>query len=203
MNFKLRDIATVSSGVTFRSRIEPSREGDVTVIQMKDLDDNNLVILDDCMQVNFSNLKPKQLVKAGDIIFRSRGKNNTAAQLKEEIPNVIVAAPLFCIKPNTDKVTSDYLLWWINQPSSQAYLSSRSKGTTVKMISKQAIEDLEIKLPTLEQQRTIGDYFNFSNKEQVILEKIKNQRALYAQALMMSLASNQGLNKINNKESRY
>ena len=80
---KLKDIATVSSGVTFRSRIEVSKDGSVRVIQMKDLGDGNFVHLDESIHINHTKPKPIQLAKQGDIIFRSRGQTNTAALLKK------------------------------------------------------------------------------------------------------------------------
>ena len=69
MRLKLKNIATVSSGVTFRSSIEYSREGDVCVIRMKDLGDDNLVHLDGLTRLDHPTIKANQLVQPGDIIF--------------------------------------------------------------------------------------------------------------------------------------
>ena len=189
MVLKLKDIATISSGVTFRSRVEISNNGGVRVIQMKDLGDDNFVHLNEIIHVDLSTPKPNQLARLGDIIFRSRGQTNTAALLQEKVENTIVAAPLFRVRPDVKKVMPEFLLWWINQPSSQSYLASRSIGTVVKMVSKQGLEDLEVNLPSLEQQRKIADFFSLSMREQQLLEEIKNRRAIYAQGILMQMAS--------------
>lgn len=192
MMLKLKDIATVSSGVTFRSRIETSRDGNVRVIQMKDLGDDNFVHLKESIHIDHSKPKPNQLARPGDIIFRSRGQTNTAALLQEDTQNTIVAAPLFRVRPDTTKVVPEFLLWWINQPSSQSYLASRVKGTMVKMVSKQGLEDLEVNLPSLERQKKIADFFSLSMREQQLLEEIKNRKAIYAQGILMQMVHNQG-----------
>jgi restriction endonuclease S subunit len=189
MILKLKDIATVSSGVTFRSRIEASKDGGVRVIQMKDLGDDNFVHLGESIHIDHTQPKPNQLAKRGDIIFRSRGQTNTAALLNEDAESTIVAAPLFRVRADVKKVVPEFLLWWINQPSSQIYLASRSKGTMVKMVSKQGLEDLEVNLPSLEQQKKVAEFFSLSMREQQLLEEIKNRKAIYTQGILMQMAS--------------
>ncbi len=199
MILKLKDIATISSGVTFRSRIEQSASGNIRIIQMKDLGDDNFVHLKETMQIEYPRPKPGQLARQGDIIFRSRGQTNTAALLEENAENTIVAAPLFRIRSDTKKIVPEFLLWWINQPSSQAYLSSRSKGTMVKMVSKQGLEDLEVNLPSLEQQNKIAQFFRLSMREQNILEEIKNRKATCTQGILMQMVSESRLTTSNKK----
>lgn len=202
MVLKLKDIATVSSGVTFRSRIEASKDGDVRVIQMKDLGYDNFVHLGESIHIHHTKPKPNQLAKLGDIIFRSRGQTNTATLLNEDVESTIVAAPLFRVRPNIKKVVPEFLLWWVNQPSSQSYLESRSKGTMLKMVSKQDLEDLEVNLVSLEQQKKVAELFSLSMREQQLLEKIKNRRAIYNQGILMRMAS-ESCQTASNKKSSF
>ena len=199
MVLKLKDIATVSTGVTFRSRIEASPSGNVRIIQMKDLGKDNIVHLDQAVRIDYTRAKPSQLARIGDIIFRSRGHTNTAALLQEEVGDAVVTAPLFRIRSNTIKVIPEFLLWWINQPSSQAYLRSRSIGTMVKMVSKQGLEDLEVSLPPLRKQHEIAEFFNLSLNELCLLEKIKNRKALFTQGILMQIASESHVTANNQK----
>lgn len=59
----------------------------------------------------------------------------------------------------------------------------------IKMISKQDLEDLEINLPSLEQQAKIVEFFCLSMKEQQLLEEIKNRKAIHSQGILMQMAS--------------
>ena len=122
---KLKDLATISSGATFRARIEASQAGSVQLIQMKDLGADNLVHLAKCIRIEHPKPKPSQLAERGDIIFRSRGQAHTAALLNQAAASVIVAAPLFRIRADQAKVQPEFLLWWLNQASAQAYFASQ------------------------------------------------------------------------------
>ena len=189
MTLKLKDIATVSFGTTFRSRIMPAASGNLRLIQMKDLGRDNLVHLGQVVRIACAQPKPTQFAQVGDLIFRSRGQTNTAALLQEAAGDAIVAAPLLLIRPNTKRVVPEFLRWWINQPVSQAYLRSRSEGTSLKMVSKQSLEKLAVNLPPVEQQRQAVEFFRLSMQEQRLLEEIKIRKALYAQKILMGMAS--------------
>ena len=187
MTEKLKKLATISSGATFRSRIEASQAGNVRLIQMKDLGADNLVHLASCVRIEHPNPKPSQLAERGDIIFRSRGQSHTAALLNQAAASAIVAAPLFRIRADQAQIQPEFLLWWLNQASAQAYFASRARGTMVQMISKQVLEELAVPLPALKQQARIANLFRLATREQQILENIKQSRALYTQAVLMQM----------------
>ena len=189
MKLRLKHIAAVSYGITFRSRVETKADGNVRLIQMKDLGDDNLVNLSSTVLVQLPNPKDYQLVRCGDILFRSRGRTTTAALLDQDSERTIVAAPLLRVRPDISQVIPEYLFWYINQPVSQAYLTSRSEGTMVNMISKKELEKLEVWLPNIERQKTIVRLFKLAEREQLLLNKIRKKKALYAQRILMRIAS--------------
>ncbi|MCY3675314.1 MAG: restriction endonuclease subunit S [Paracoccaceae bacterium] len=189
MELRLKEIAEISSGVTFRSRIEASHNGGIRVIQMKDLGDDNFVHIKGCIQIKHSVVKPEQIVKIGDLIFRSRGQTNTVALLDEEVTDTILAAPLLRLRPNKFKVLPEFLLWWINQPSSQNYLISRSEGSALKMVGKSSLENMKVSLPPMEEQIKIAKFFYLSQREQKLLEELKYHRAILSQGILMLMAS--------------
>ena len=189
MRLKLKHIAAVSYGISFRSRVETASHGNVRLIQMKDLGDNNLVNFSSTVYVYLPNPKDYQLVRCGDILFRSRGQRTTAALLDRDSERTVVAAPLLRVRPDISRVIPEYLLWYINQPVSQTYLASRSEGTVVSMISKKELEKLEVRLPSIERQRAIIRFFKLAEREQLLLNEIKKKKALYAQGILMRIAS--------------
>lgn len=193
MKLELKDIGTISCGVSFRSRVETTSHGNVRLIQMKDLGDDNLVNLSSTVSVYLPNPKDYQFVRCGDILFRSRGQRTTAALLDRDSEQTVVAAPLLRIRPDTSRVIPEYLVWYINQTASQAYLTSRSEGTVVNMISKKELEKLEIRLPSIERQRTIIRFFKLAEREQFLLNEIKRKKALYVQGILMRIASEPSL----------
>jgi len=188
MKVKIKQVATVQMGYSFRSRLEASRGGDVAVIQMKDLLDDNTVDCSGLMKIDLESVKEHHLARQGDLVFRSRGQVTTAAVLNETPGKAVVAAPLLRIritKPN--KILPEYLNWYISQRDAQIFLTSRAKGTVQKMISKQAIEDMQVFLPSLEQQKNIIELAYLSAREQTILSTLAAKRELYISKVLMQL----------------
>ncbi|MFH1964723.1 MAG: restriction endonuclease subunit S [Acidobacteriota bacterium] len=188
MIIKIKQGATVQMGYSFRSRLEASRGGDVAVIQMKDLLDDNTVDCSGLMKIDLEAVKEHHLARKGDLVFRSRGQVTTAAVLRESPGKAVVAAPLLRIRiTKPDKVLPEYLNWFISQRDAQIFLTSRAGGTMQKMISKQVIEDLEVSLPSLEQQKKIVELASLSAREQTILSTLADKRELYISKVLMQL----------------
>lgn len=186
---KIKKLAAVQMGYSFRSRLEASKDGDVAVIQMKDLQDDNTVDCDDLVKINMAAMKEHHLVQRGDLIFRSRGHIATAAVLLDDPGNAVVAAPLLRIRiARPEVILPEYLTWYISQRDAQIFLTSRAKGSVQKMISKQAIEDLEVALPSLEKQKAIVELATLSAREQSLLHALAYKREQYISSLLMQFA---------------
>jgi excinuclease UvrABC nuclease subunit len=186
---KLKEITSVQMGYSFRSRLETSEGGGVAVIQMKDLLDDNTVGCDGLVRINMEAMKDHHLAQRGDLVFRSRGSLTTAAVLLEDPGKAVVAAPLLRIRvTKKDLVLPEYLNWYISQRDAQIFLTSRAKGTVQKMISKQAIEDLEVALPSLEKQKNIVELAMLIAREKVLLHTMADKREQYISTVLMQFA---------------
>ena len=189
MKLKIKQLATVQMGYSFRSRLEASRGGEVAVIQMKDLLQDNTVGCKKLVKIEMETVKEHHLTQKGDLVFRSRGQITTAAILLEDPGKAVVAAPLLRIRiTKSDKILPEYLNWYISQRDAQIFLTSRAKGTVQKMISKQTVEDMEVYLPTLEKQQHIVDLANLSAQERTILNTLSEKRDQYISTLLMQFA---------------
>ncbi|MBC8554065.1 MAG: restriction endonuclease subunit S [Candidatus Brocadiales bacterium] len=189
MKMKIKKLATVQMGYSFRSRLEASEGGGVAVIQMKDLLDDNTVGCDGLVRINMEAMKDHHLAQRGDLVFRSRGHVTTAAVLLEDPGKAVVAAPLLRIRvTKPDKVLPEYLNWYISQRDAQIFLTSLAKGTFQKMISKQAIEDLEVALPSLDKQKNIVELATLSAREQTLLHTLADKREQYISTVLMQFA---------------
>ena len=189
MKIKIKKVATVQMGYSFRSRLEAVEGGGVSVIQMKDLLGDNTVNCDGLMKIDMEAVKEHHLARKGDLVFRSRGHTATSAVLLDDPGKAVVAAPLLRIRvTKPDKVLPEYLNWYISQRDAQIFLTSRAKGTVQKMISKQAIEDLEVALPSLEKQKAIVEVAVLSDREQALLHTLADKRDQYISTVLMQLA---------------
>lgn len=189
MKYKLKDIALVQMGLSFRSRIEPDADGNVAVIQMRDLTEDNKLDYRTLTTVNINGIDERHLVECKDLVFRSRGRTTTAAIIDQEPGQAVVAAPLFLIRATSEKVLPEYLYWFINLSSSQAFLHSRATGTAMTMVGKSALDALEIPLPNLETQKQIVTLADLLNEEQRLMRALVEQKEKLVKAIQMRLAT--------------
>ncbi|QXP91171.1 restriction endonuclease subunit S [Methylococcus capsulatus] len=188
MKMTLATIAEVRMGYSFRSRLETHAEGDVAVIQMKDIDDANLLHPEGLVRVQMPDLKERHMVQAGDLLFRSRGVTNSAALVGGGLGRAVLAAPMLMIRAQTDVVEPAYLQWFINHPSTQATLAAQAAGTSVKMIGKGALDQLEVVLPPLEKQRRIVEVAQLASREAALLEKLRGRRKALLEGILLRSA---------------
>lgn len=183
----LRDIADIQMGYSFRSGVEPAAQGTVGVIQMKDLSDDGTVALDALTRVSMD-VAPTHQVLVGDIILRSRGDRASSAIVADDPGRTLVAAPLLRIRVTDPRVQPEYLNWFINQPPAQAHLAKHAEGSRVKMISKRALDELEVALPPLERQAAIVGLAAFAARVQSLEARLENLRARLASEVMLHYA---------------
>lgn len=185
----LKDIAHVQMGLAFRSRIEPEADGTVAVIQMRDLTEDNKLSHRNLITIKMDKLRDRHLVKRRDLIFRSRRQTTTAAIIDTKIGPAVVAAPLLRIRVTSKHVLPEYLCWFINQSSAQAFLHSRATGTAMTVIGKSALDDLQVPLPPLETQKRIVALADLSSKEQKLMRELTKKKEKLVSGIQMRLAT--------------
>lgn len=185
MKTTLATIAEVRMGYSFRSRLETDAGGDVAVIQMKDIDDANLLHPEGLARVQMPDLKDRHLVQEGDLLFRSRGVTNSAALVGGAIGRAVLAAPMLLIRPKTEIVEPTYLQWFINHPATQAVLAGQAAGTAVKMISKGVLDVLPVALPPLDRQRLIVEIAQLTSREAALLEELRGRRKALLEGILL------------------
>lgn len=190
MSLLLRDIAEIRMGYPFRARLERDPSADVAVIQMKDIDEANLLHTEDLDRTSMPDFKDRYLIRANDLIFRSRGQTNTAALVAADPGRAVLAAPMMMIRVTTPKVLPAYLNWFINQPTTQARLTRALEGTSVKMISKATLETLEISVPPVQKQQQIVELAALGNEEQQLMRELTRLRKTYVEGILMRYAQN-------------
>ena len=162
--------------------------GAIAVVQMKDIDDASLLHVEDAVRVDLADVKEHHLIRQGDLVFRSRGRTNSVALVSADIGPAILAAPMLLIRPLA--VLPAYLLWYINLPATQAALAAQAEGTAVRMISKAALEALEVPVPSRRKQQLIVDVSALAAAEHGLLEQIDRERKRLADGVLLRYARN-------------
>jgi hypothetical protein len=180
----LAQLAEVQMGYAFRSRLEHDPQGTVAVIQMKDIDDANLLHVEQALRVALPQGKTRHLLRGGDLLFRSRGRSNGVALVAQGIGPSVLSAPMLLIRPH--KVLPAYLCWYLNAPATQAQLSALSEGTSVRMISAEALKALDVPLPSPAVQQRIVQAAALADREQSLMARIATLRQRLTDHILMN-----------------
>lgn len=175
---KLSELALVAVGYAFRERLDAYATGDVTVLQMKNIDDSDtLCLVDTAPRINLPNLNQRQCIRKGDLLLRARGQFHTAAEVTADMGRTIVAAPLMLIRVTSTGLLPAYLRWFINQPQTQSTLTALAAGTHVRSINKVVLENLQIPVPAIDKQRIIFEIAQLGEREKGLMAALSERRA--------------------------
>lgn len=179
------------SGYSFREKIEHTPNGNVGILQMKDIKDNYLSFdYQNIDKVNDFIFKDKFYLQKKDILFVSKGVNNYAIAVEQLNFKIVPSATFFVIRADEKRIVPEYLVWYINQKEAQNYFNEKKAGTYVPNLNKQDIMELPIKVPSIRIQKAIAQTAVLLNKEIEILDKIKNNRKELIQNQLINLIKN-------------
>ena len=185
--YKLKDIANINSGYSFRTKIQNNPKGNTYVIQMRNISDDQTGIIDEPHKVDIEKINKKHILHKGDILFMAKGANNFAVYYDEQYKPAVAASAFFVLRSNVDFILPSYLCWYINSPKAQAFIESNRAGSYIPNVNKVALDSLEIIVPPLETQNTISVLYKLSKREETILDNIKNKRKLLIKSVLSNL----------------
>ncbi|WP_173383139.1 restriction endonuclease subunit S [Fibrobacter succinogenes] len=173
----LRDVAQLSVGYPFRNTCVPGESGTLACF-LRDVDDSGELNLQNLKRVEDASKNESHFAAEGDVVFRSRGTPFLAAVVPEITEKLMVVAPMIRIRVDRELVSPEYLVWYINGTYGAAYFKEFATGSGIPLVSKGVLEQLPVKLPSLNAQRAIADLVKLGRKEHEILAEIVRQKNL-------------------------
>ncbi len=173
----LRDVAQLSVGYPFRNTCVPGESGMLACF-LRDIDDSGKLNLQNLKRVEGANPNDSHIAKDGDVVFRSRGTPFMASVVPEIAEDLLVVAPMIRIRVNREMILPEYLVWYINSAYGAAYFKEFATGSGIPLVSKGVLEQMPIKLPSLNAQQAIADLVKLGRKEHEILAEIVRQKNL-------------------------
>ena len=174
---RLGEFCHLSSGFTARGRLVPALSGGLLAIQLRDVQGDGEVGSGNLHRYEIGDLPDRYLVQGGEVIFKSRGKLNTATVVSASLGELaVVILPLIIIRPDRDVVLPEYLAWAINQPAAQRRLDAKAQGTSLRMIPKAVLERIDIPLPDLATQNRIVAIHALVKHESSLLRELAERR---------------------------
>ena len=186
----LSDICEIRSGYTARGRLEVAQSGGVLAIQLGDVAPEGRVQVGHLTRLQIDVPPDRYFVRAGDVLFRSRGEKTTAAAIPQEFPEPALALlPLIVLRPQHGSLMPEYLAWAINQQPAQRHLEASARGTSMRMIPRSAFDDLNIDVPELHAQRLIVETAELAGRERELASEIAERRHQLVQAALVAAAT--------------
>ena len=158
-NVKKQELGTVAS--IFRgkaiSRKEPT--GNIGVVNISNIGD---------YEIDYSNLDHIEeeerkvnnyLLKTGDLLIPARGTAIRVAIFEEQPYPCIASSNVIVIRATDESLSTTYLKLFFDSPLGRKMLVTRQQGTTVMNISYKELNNLEIPLPSIEEQKQIADTY--------------------------------------------
>ncbi|HEX9580801.1 MAG TPA: restriction endonuclease subunit S [Gemmatimonadales bacterium] len=110
-------------------------------------------------------------LRAGDVLFMSRGTRNLAWVVKD-VPDPSIAPVSFYILRPAGGIDSRYLAWYLNQPPVQAGIDQIRTGAGTPIVQRNGFERLEVVLPPVAVQREIADLSELMARERDLRRRL-------------------------------
>ncbi len=180
----LKNITTITAGHPVRGALEPVLSGEVSVVQMKDVDAEQGIDTRTLVPVKLPTKKKPDYLRQHDILFISRGNHFFATRVDEPLDNTVAAPKFFVLRVKTHQVMPAYVAWYINHHRAQRYFSQQVVGSWVQLISRQVLQDLPIAIPPLAQQALIVNaHCCWLGEKQLLRELEAKKTQLYTHIL--------------------
>lgn len=155
---KINDICTIRSGHGFRQKLVNDPDGQVKIIQPKNITEQGNIILNGKkpLRANVQGLKP---LRTGDVLVVNKGRFAAAVFKMAGEDTWIVPSSVLVLTVVNDKVLPEYIALFLNSPNGQRLFYRHYEESTVPFISTENLGSMNIPVPDLEQQKTIVELY--------------------------------------------
>jgi len=173
---KLGSMCDIYSGVALRTALEHDPDG-VLALQAGDFSATGSLLAMPTSRVAGSLVSPRHYVGVGDVVFRSRGPNNTAWRSDLQLPEPLVAtAPLMILRPVAGAIDAGFLAWALNQARAARHFARASAGSAVRVVTLHTLEELELKVPPPAVQREIASTADAAARERTLSNRLADRK---------------------------
>lgn len=178
-NYFLSEVVDFRQGYPFRGGIPDENNGSVRVVQLKNVTQGNLKFWDSLLRTEIKSSKEPYWLRDNDVVFAARGTSNVAAVAIGVPPSTVCSPHLYVFRVKAGiKMLPEFLAWQLNQQPAQKYLAQVAEGTHQLSIRRTELEQLQIRIPSIAQQRSIIELDRVANAERQTLQAlIENRKA--------------------------
>lgn len=182
----IKQLVSLMAGHPFRGSIEHTPDGDVAVVQMKDVDPEDGLNDSNLYRVQVTGRKKPDYLQRGDILFIGRGNRIYAVLVDRDLKSTVAGSHFFIlrVKAKGQGIRPDYLVWYINHSRAQRYFSQHVVGAALPHINRTVLENLPVIVPPLEVQEQIVNAHSCRLKEKALLERLIEKKKQFLDQLL-------------------
>lgn len=195
LKLKLSDLTRIRAGHPFRGAVEAVPKGAVAVVQMRDILPSGGIDWSSAVRTELVGRKEPDWLRGGDLLFVSRGSRYFAVCVDSSPAPAVCGPHLFHLTVKArELLMPEFLAWVVGQGPVQRQLQQAASGSLQLSVTRQALEALEIPLPSLATQRVVTDLAAAAARERAVLTALIQNRELQLEALASALAAGQPMN---------
>ena len=182
----LNELSAISTGFYKRSKTE----GDTLYLQVKHFDQQGKFRQD----VKFvsellmeDNLR-KHLLQNDDLLMLAKGDNNRVLLYDEEIGQAVASSSFILIRITSQQLLPKYLMWYLNTNATQKQLYNLAKGSSIRSLSKKALGNIPIPIPTMTIQKQILTIYDTWKQERQLTQQLLEDKESYYEHLLVKLS---------------
>lgn len=168
----IKQFADVIAGYTFRTALKEQGDGDIFVLQAKNIREDTGVDEVGLNRIAFENYRTAANIQKGDVVISSRG-NFRAGVVRMDLKNIIAASSVYILRINTPDILPDYLALYLNSSVGQKIINEQATGVVINTILKKNLENLVVTIPKMEVQKKIISLYQNNKKLEKLLNKKK------------------------------
>lgn len=154
---KISELAQVRTAAVFRSSPpQESPEGNVRALAIRDLVASKPLHWHELPRVLLDESYLTHTLQSGDVVIPSRGDYYKAWLFEGADELIFPLGQLNVITPGP-KLDARYLVWYLNQKSTQVKIGLVLTGTSIKAFTKAALLTFEVEIPPLLKQKQIAE----------------------------------------------
>jgi hypothetical protein len=157
MTRPLDTLAKIHTAVVFRDQApREGPDGNVRALAIRDLVAGKPLRWNELPRLHVQEKHLSHCLQPGDVVIPSRGDYYKAWLFEGADDPVFPVGQLSVIRPEP-QLDARYLVWHLNEASTQSRISLMLTGTTIKALTKAALLTLEVEVPPMPKQREIAE----------------------------------------------
>lgn len=151
---RVKDFSNIRIGYAFRERLTNILDGNVMVIQPKNITSDGFAFEKD--EPLRTNVPPSKTLQKSDVLVVNRGR------FVSEVFNLtgawVVPSSVLILSTNNNSVLPEYVALYFNSANGQRMFKRHLEQTTVPFVSANNLENMDIPIPSLERQHLLVNF---------------------------------------------